>query len=85
MSEIFFLEHKNVEVRVEPLNAKRVALEFGTARYILTPSECDHVAEMLTNIMRWEDEEEKEEEWSHQMDGEEPDYGWNEDIYDHLN
>ena len=84
MSELFFLEHKNVEVRVEPLNAKRIALEFGTSRYILTPSECAHVGEMLNNIMQWEDEE-KEQEWSHEIDGEEPDYGWNEDIYDHLN
>lgn len=84
MSEIFFLEHKNVEVRVEPLGKERIAMEMGTARYILTPSECDHVAEMLTNIMRWEDEE-KEQEWSHEMDAEEPDYGFNEDIYDHLN
>ena len=84
MSEIFFLEHKNVEVRVEPLGKERVALELGTSRYILTPSECSHVAEMLNNIMRW-DEEEREEEWSHEMTGEEPEYGWNADIYDHLN
>ena len=81
MTEIFFLEHKNVEVRVESINSNRVALEFGTSRYLLTPSEATHVAEMLSEIMKWEQDEVGEEEWRHEVDGDEPDYGWDEDIY----
>ena len=88
--EVFFLEHKNVEVRVEAINADRVALEFGTSRYILTPSECVHVAEMMTDIMKWSAEEHDavdEFDDCHTMENEddEPEWGWDEDIYERAN
>jgi hypothetical protein len=91
MAEVFFLEHKNVEVRVEALSAEKIALELGTSRYILTPSEAVAVAEMLTDIMKWSAEESdavSEIEDYHIMDeegGEEPEWGWDEDIYEKAN
>ena len=48
MAEIFFLEHRNIEVRVDALNSEQIALELGTTRYILNPSEAIQVAEMLS-------------------------------------
>jgi|TARA_R110000824_G_scaffold102589_2_gene244067 hypothetical protein len=81
MSEVFFLEHKSIEVAVEAINADRIALEIGQNRYILTPSEASHVADMLTSIMKWDEDDGQEEEWTHEVDGDTPEYGWNEDIY----
>ncbi len=90
MAEVFFLEHKNVEVRVEALNTDQIALELGTTRYILTPSEAVAVAEMMTDIMKWSAEENdtiSEIEDYHSMEDEdaEPEWGWDEDIYERAN
>ena len=89
MAEIFFLEHRNIEVRVDALNSEQIALELGTTRYILNPSEAIQVAEMLSSVMQWSAEENDNDlDDYHTMDedkGEEPEWGWDEDIYERAN
>jgi antitoxin component of MazEF toxin-antitoxin module len=79
MAESFFIEHRNTELQVELVDASRVVFHVGNDRLILTPSEAESISKMLSSVMQYP-EEEDHSEW-HEMEGAEPDYGWDEDIY----
>lgn len=84
MSETYFLEHKTIEVTIETISADAIGFWIDNKRYILTPSEAGHVAKMLQDVFESNyDDEEDYEDW-HEMNEEAPEYGFNEDIYNHL-
>jgi antitoxin component of MazEF toxin-antitoxin module len=82
MPETFFIEHRNIELQVELLDASRVAFDVGNERLILTPSEAGTVSKMLSEVMEFP-EEDDHSDW-HEMEAEEPEFGWDEDIYNDL-
>jgi len=60
MSEVFFIEHKNTQIEVDLGTDDRIRLSLRDMDLYLTPSEASHIADMLTKIFQWDDEEEKD-------------------------
>jgi len=81
MPETFFIEHRNTELQVELLDTSRIAFHIGNDRLILTPSEAETISKMLSDVMEWPKEDNEDHADWHEMKGEEPEYGWSEDIY----
>ena len=62
MNEVFFLEHKNTQIEVDLEPDDRIRLSLRDIDLYLTASEAQHIADMLTKIFQWDDEEEPYEE-----------------------
>ena len=58
MNEVFFLEHKNTQIEVDLEPDDRIRLSLRDIDLYLTASEAQHIADMLTKIFQWDQEEE---------------------------
>jgi len=58
MNEVFFLEHKNTQIEVDLEGDNRIRLSLRDIDLYLTASEASHIADMLTKLFQWDDEEE---------------------------
>ena len=59
MNEVFFIEHKNTQIEVDLGEADRIRLSLRDIALYLTPSEASHIADMLTKIFQWTEEEDE--------------------------
>ena len=62
MNEVFFIEHRNTQIEVDLGEDDRIRLSLRDIDLYLTASEAQHIADMLTKIFQWDDEEEPYEE-----------------------
>ena len=62
MGEVFFIEHKNTQIEVDLGADDRIRLSLRDIDLYLTASEASHIADMLTKIFQWGEEEEPYEE-----------------------
>lgn len=58
MNEVFFIEHKNTQIEVDLEGDNRIRLSLRDMDLYLTPSEASHIAEMLTKLFQWDNDEE---------------------------